>query len=72
MNPLLNALLPIHIGAGGLAIVLGAAALSARKGGTFHRRSALVFVYVMLLLGATASILGFAKNGPGDGNVFAG
>jgi uncharacterized membrane protein len=32
-------LLPIHIAAGGLAIVLGAVALSAKKGGTIHRRS---------------------------------
>jgi hypothetical protein len=30
-------LLPIHIAAGGLALVLGAAALCARKGGTLHR-----------------------------------
>jgi hypothetical protein len=72
MNPLLHTLLPIHVAAGGLAMVLGAAALGARKGGTLHRRSGLLFVYVMLVLGASASILGFLKNGPGDGNVFAG
>jgi hypothetical protein len=72
MNSLLNTLLPIHIAAGGLAMVLGAAALLARKGGTLHRRSGLLFVYVMLVLGASASILGFLKNGPSDGNVFAG
>jgi hypothetical protein len=29
-------LLPIHIAAGGLAIVLGAGALSVKKGGTIH------------------------------------
>lgn len=28
-------LLPIHVAAGGLAIVLGAVALSVKKGGTF-------------------------------------
>ncbi|HVH58416.1 MAG TPA: DUF2306 domain-containing protein [Vicinamibacterales bacterium] len=72
MNPLLNTLLPIHIAAGGLAMVLGAAALLARKGGPLHRRSGLLFVYVMLVLGASASLLGFLKNGPSDGNVFAG
>src|SRR5271163_44845 len=32
-------LLPVHIVAGGLAIVLGAVALSVRKGGTIHRRA---------------------------------
>jgi hypothetical protein len=64
-------LLPIHIAAGGLAIVLGAVALSAKKGGTLHRRSGLLFVGAMLVMGTTASILGFRKS-PTDGNVFAG
>jgi hypothetical protein len=65
-------LLPIHIAAGGLAIVLGAVALSAKKGGTVHRRSGLLFVYAMLVMGASASILGLRKGGPTDGNVMAG
>ena len=55
----MNTLLPIHIAAGGLAIVLGAVALLARKGGTVHRRAGLLFVYAMLVMGATASIIGF-------------
>ncbi len=37
-------LLPIHIAAGGLALVLGAVALLVKKGGTIHRRSGLLFV----------------------------
>ena len=64
-------LLPIHIAAGGLAIVLGAVALSVKKGGTIHRRSGLLFVCAMLVMGTTASILGFRKS-PTDPNVFAG
>lgn len=64
-------LLPIHVAAGGLAIVLGAVALSAKKGGILHRRSGLLFVCAMLVMGTTASILGFLKS-PTDGNVFAG
>ncbi|MFL6292234.1 MAG: hypothetical protein ACJ759_15170 [Thermoanaerobaculia bacterium] len=64
-------LLPIHIAAGGLAIVLGAVALVVRKGGTFHRRSGLLFVYAMLVMGFSASILGFLKS-PSDGRVYAG
>ncbi|HSL20252.1 MAG TPA: hypothetical protein VK886_01860 [Vicinamibacterales bacterium] len=56
-------LLPIHVAAGGLAIVLGAVALLVKKGGVIHRRSGLLFVYAMLVLGASASILG---------NVFGG
>jgi len=65
-------LLAIHIAAGGLAIVLGATALSAKKGGTIHRRSGLLFVCAMLALGISAAILGVRKNGPTDSNVFGG
>ena len=64
-------LLPIHIAAGALAIVLGAAALIAKKGGTIHRRSGLLFVYATLVMGISASILGL-RNGLADGNVVAG
>src|SRR5437588_6665867 len=64
-------LLSIHIAAGGLAIVLAAVALWAKKGGTTHRRGGLLFVYSMLVLGATAALLGFRKS-PTDGNVFGG
>ena len=64
-------LLPIHIAAGGLAIILGAVALIVKKGGTIHRRSGLLFVCAMLVMGGSASILGFLKS-PTDSNVFAG
>jgi uncharacterized membrane protein len=64
-------LLPIHIAAGGLAIVLGAVALAVKKGGTIHRRSGLLFVYAMLVMGFSASILAL-RNGTSDGNLVAG
>src|SRR5258706_7052848 len=64
-------LLAIHIAAGGLAIVLGAIALSVKKGGTIHRRVGLLFVCAMVVMGTSAPILGFRKS-PTDGNVFAG
>ena len=67
----MDLLLPIHIAAGGLAMVLGAVALIVKKGGTIHRRSGLLFVYAMLFMGFSASILGFLKS-PTDGNVFTG
>jgi len=51
-------LLPIHVAAGGLALVLGAVALMVKKGGTIHRRSGLLFVYAMLVMGISAAILG--------------
>jgi hypothetical protein len=64
-------LLPIHIAAGGLAILLGAVALSVKKGGTIHRRSGLLFVYAMLVMGVSGSILSLL-NGRDGGNVMAG
>jgi len=67
----MHLLLPIHIAAGGLAIVLGAVALVVKKGGTLHRRSGLLFVYAMLVMGFSASLLGLRK-GPTNANVFAG
>ena len=64
-------LLPVHIAAGGLAIVLGAVALSVKKGGSIHRRSGLLFVYAMLVMGVSASILSLLKDRDA-GNMFAG
>src|SRR5687767_15031574 len=58
----MHMLLPIHIAAGGLAIVLGFVALFVRKGGTIHRRSGMLFVYAILVMGITASILEFFKS----------
>ena len=66
----MNVLLPVHIAAGGLAIVLGAVALVVKKGGTIHRRSGLLFVYAMVAMATTASILEFRKR-PDVGNLFA-
>ncbi len=55
-------LLSIHVVAGALAIVLGAVALIVKKGGTIHRRSGMLFVYAMLVMGTTASILEFLRS----------
>jgi uncharacterized membrane protein len=59
----MNEVLPIHIAAGGLALVLGAVALLVRKGGTIHRRSGLLFVCAMLVMGISASMLGNVSGG---------
>ena len=56
-------LLPIHIAAGGLALVLGAVALLVKKGGPTHRRVGLLFVYAMVVMATTAAILGNAVGG---------
>ncbi len=66
----MHMLLPIHIAAGGLAIVLGFTALFVKKGGTIHRRSGLWFVYAMVVMGITASILEFVQ-GAAATNVVA-
>jgi hypothetical protein len=63
--------LTIHVAAGGLAIVLGAVALLAKKGGTVHRRGGLLFVFAMLVMGFSASLLGLRQSLT-DPNVFAG
>jgi uncharacterized membrane protein len=54
-------LLSIHVAAGALAILLGAVALLVKKGGTTHRRAGLLFVYAMVVMGTTASILEFFR-----------
>ena len=67
----MDLLLPIHIAAGGLAMVLGAVALIVKKGGTIHRRSGLLFVYAMLVMGFSASILAM-RDDTSNGNLVAG
>jgi hypothetical protein len=42
-----------------------------KKGGTIHRRSGLLFVYAMLIMGVSASILSLLE-GRASGNVLAG
>ena len=59
----MHMVLPIHVAAGGLALVLGAVALFVKKGGTIHRRSGMLFVYAMLVMGISAAILGNGLGG---------
>jgi uncharacterized membrane protein len=55
-------LLPVHIVAGGLAIIFGGVALVASKGATLHRRSGLLFVYAILTMGISGSILALRQS----------
>jgi uncharacterized membrane protein len=66
-----GALLPIHIAAGGLAIILGGIALFVAKGSRLHRRAGLFFVYAMLVMGTSGSILALHKSWT-DANVMGG
>ena len=63
-------LLPLHIVAGALAVLFGFTALFVKKGGTVHRRSGMLFVYAMVVMGATASILEFFRSA-GATNIVA-
>lgn len=49
-----------HILGGSLAVATGYVALFARKGAPLHRKVGLAFVYAMLLMGTTASVLAIA------------
>jgi hypothetical protein len=49
------ALLPIHIIAGSVGLVSGAVALWVLKGGRLHRKSGVIFVYAMMLVGLTGA-----------------
>ena len=53
----MQALLPVHVAAGGLAIVVGAVALAATKGAWLHRNSGVVFVAAILAMGLSGSAL---------------
>ena len=59
----MNLVLPIHVAAGGLGLVLGAVALLVKKGGTIHRRSGRLFVCAMVVMGIGAAILGNVGGG---------
>src|SRR5947207_917401 len=67
----MQALLPVHIVAGGLAIILGGTALVAAKGGWLHRKSGILFVFAMLTMGISASILAL-KHGFTNSNFLGG
>jgi uncharacterized membrane protein len=63
MNALRAYVLAVHVAAGGLALVLGAVPLVAKKGGALHRRSGLLFVLAMLVMAISAAVLGNVLGG---------
>jgi hypothetical protein len=70
----MNVLVWVHIAAGSLALLAGAVAISARKGGRLHARSGTGFVAAMLLLWVTATVLHLLerKAGAAVGDIFIG
>ena len=60
----MNAVMLVHISAGFIALVSGAMAIAARKGGPEHASAGTWFVVSMLVLGVTASALAPFKSPP--------
>ena len=60
----------IHVMAGLSALLAGAVALYALKGARLHRRSGLVFVYAMLVMASTGTVMSIVH--VNVGNVIAG
>lgn len=50
-------MLLLHIAAGLLALIAGAMALLAHKGGTWHRRSGTIFACAMLVMSSTGALM---------------
>ena len=57
--------LAFHFAMGLIAIVTGAVAMAARKGGMWHRKSGVVFAYAMIALGITAWGIALYEGKPG-------
>lgn len=57
MNAVLGAILFAHIAGGIVAILAGAVAVAARKGGPVHKPAGTLFLGSMLVLGVSASVL---------------
>lgn len=62
----MNILMWVHIAGGTLALLSGALAVTARKGGALHARAGTWFFASMLVLGVTASILEPFRSPPGS------
>jgi uncharacterized membrane protein len=59
--------LAFHVATGMIALVAGFIAVAVRKGGTWHRRSGLVFVYAMIATGIAAVAVALYEGKPAGG-----
>ncbi|HEX8348481.1 MAG TPA: hypothetical protein VF598_00840 [Hymenobacter sp.] len=57
-------ILIVHIIAGSIGLLMGPLAITAKKGGLTHRRSGMAFYYAMLVVAASALVLGVLHNIP--------
>ncbi len=71
MEGVISLIRPIHILAGGLAIVFGFIAMFAAKGGAVHRQLGMYFVYVMIVMALLGAFMALKPEGSPT-NVVAG
>jgi uncharacterized membrane protein len=71
MDGFISLIRPVHILAGGLAIVFGFIAMFAAKGGAIHRRLGLYFVYAMVVMALGGAVMALKPEGSPT-NVVAG
>ena len=64
--------LTLHIGTGIAAVLLGFVALYAAKGGALHRRSGLLFVYLMVIMAALGMVITVVRHVAPVANIPAG
>ena len=65
-------ILPIHILAGMIALIVGYVALFAAKGGRLHRRTGKMFVFAMVVMGLGGSFLAAIDPDGSPTNIVAG
>lgn len=65
-------LLPLHVAGGVLAVAAGFAALYSGKGGTLHRRSGTIFVYAILSMTFSGTLMAATGRAVSAANVVAG
>jgi hypothetical protein len=68
----MQATLIVHIVAGTLAVLLGFVALYAAKGGTLHRRSGVLFVYLMIAMATLGMVITIVRGVAPVANIPAG
>ncbi|MEP7001789.1 MAG: hypothetical protein ABI969_14980, partial [bacterium] len=68
----MKALYAVHILAGSLSIILGFVALYSAKGASLHRKSGILFVYVMVTMALLGMSLAVLRNKMPDVNIAAG
>jgi uncharacterized membrane protein len=68
----MTATLMVHILAGTVAVLLGFVALYAAKGGTLHRRSGILFVYLMVAMATLGMVITIVRGVAPVANIPAG